>query len=104
MPLLKKKGFDRDNAANYRPISNLHTVSKIAENCFMPRVIAHIERSPCFNQLKSAYRRSHSTETTLFKLANDIHCAADDKARTLLVPLDLSASIEPSTRTPCLND
>lgn len=34
-PLLKKKGLDMDSAANYRPISNLHTVSKIVERLFL---------------------------------------------------------------------
>ena len=69
-------------------------MSKIVEKCFLSRVIAHVERSPCFNQLQSAYRRGHSTETTLLKLANDIYCAADNKARTLLVQLDLSAAFD----------
>jgi hypothetical protein len=34
-PLLKKKGLDKDEASNYRPISNLHTVSKIIERLFL---------------------------------------------------------------------
>src|SRR5664279_2386282 len=93
-PLLKKKGLDRDNVANYRPISNLHTVSKIVERVFLSRVGAHVERAPCFNRLQSAYRRDHSTETTLLRLANDIYCSADNKSRTLLVQLDLSAAFD----------
>jgi len=86
-PLLKKKGLDGDNVANYRPISNLHTVSKIVERLFLSRIIAHVEQAPCFNRLQSAYRRGHSTETALLRLTNDIYMAADNKSRTLLVQL-----------------
>jgi hypothetical protein len=93
-PLLKKKGLDRDVVANYRPISNLHTVSKIVERFFLLRINAHVEQAPCFNRLQSAYRRGHSTETTLLKLVNDIYCNADNKASTLLVQLDLSAAFD----------
>jgi len=34
-PLLKKPDLDRGNAANFRPISNLHTVSKILQRIFL---------------------------------------------------------------------
>ncbi len=33
-PLLKKKGLDCDNCANFRPISNFHTISKLTERLF----------------------------------------------------------------------
>jgi hypothetical protein len=93
-PLLKKKGLDRDIAANYRPISDLHTISKIVERLFLSRIVAHVEQSPCYNQMQSAYRRGHSTETALLKLVNDIYCCADKGCRTLLVQLDLSAAFD----------
>jgi len=32
-PLLKKRETDPDVASNYRPISNLHTISKMLEIC-----------------------------------------------------------------------
>jgi hypothetical protein len=50
--------------------------------------------SASFNRVKSAYRRGHSTETALLKLANDINSVADKKSRTLLVQLDLSAAFD----------
>lgn len=93
-PLLKKKGLDVENCANYRPISNLHTMSKVVERLFLSRIIAHVEQAPCFNRLQSAYRRGHSTETSLLKLTNDIYMAADNKLRTLLIQLDLSAAFD----------
>ena len=89
-PLLKKKGLDCDDVANYRPISNLHTISKLVERLFLSRVINHVEQAPCFNRFQSAYRRNHSTETALLRMLNDAYCSADNKSRTLLVQLDLS--------------
>src|SRR5208282_4096062 len=93
-PLLKKKGLDRDDIANYRPISNLHTISKIAERLFQSRLIAHIEQSSSFNRFQSAYRRGHSTETALLRMLNDVYHAADNKSHTLLIQLDLSAAFD----------
>jgi len=37
-PLLKKKELNPDVASNYRPISNLHTISKMLERLFMARI------------------------------------------------------------------
>ena len=48
-PLLKKKGLDRDDSSSYRPISNLHTISKILERHMMLMLVKHVERSPSYN-------------------------------------------------------
>ena len=93
-PLLKKTGLDRDNSANYRPISNLHTISKLLERILMSRLIAHVERSPSYNRYQSAYRKGYSTETAIIRLLNDIYYNADNKARTFLLQLDLSAAFD----------
>src|SRR5664279_4338123 len=44
-PLLKKDGLDVDIFGNYRPISNLHTISKIVERVYMTRIAAHVKQS-----------------------------------------------------------
>jgi Reverse transcriptase (RNA-dependent DNA polymerase) len=93
-PLLKKPDLDRGNPANFRPISNLHTVSKILERIFLSKIIGFIEQSSNYNRLQSAYRRGYSTETAIVRLLNDVYCAADDKSRSLLVLLDLSAAFD----------
>src|SRR5664279_2404908 len=84
----------RDNPANFRPISNLNTISKIMERLFLSRIIHQIEQSPGFNTFQSAYRRGYSTETALLRLLNDVYGAADNKSRSLLVLLDLSAAFD----------
>jgi hypothetical protein len=93
-PLLKKKGSESNNVANYRPISNLHTISKIVERLFISRVISHVEQAPCFNRFQSAYRRNHSTKTALMRMLNDVYCTADNGNWTMLIQLDLSAAFD----------
>jgi hypothetical protein len=101
-PLLKKIGLDCDNVTNYRPISNLHTISKIVERLFLSRVLNHVEKAPCFNRFQSAYRRNHSTETAILRLLNDAYTTADKKSRTLLIQLDLSAAFDTIDHTTLL--
>ena len=54
----------------------------------------HIEDSPNFNPYQSAYRRGHSAETALLRLLNDVYCTTDNRSRTLVVLLDLSAAFD----------
>ena len=64
-PRLKNDGLERENPANYRPISNLNNIFTILERLFLTRFQPHITSSPHFNPYQSAYRRHHSTETAL---------------------------------------
>jgi hypothetical protein len=72
-PLLKKKGLNTDDVLCYRPISNLHTISKITEKLLMSRILVHLENSPNCNRFQSAYRRGHSMETALLCMLNDVY-------------------------------
>jgi len=42
LPLLKKPGADKDELANYRPISNLSTISKIVEWLALNKLRPHL--------------------------------------------------------------
>ena len=46
------------------------------------------------DQMQSAYRRYHSTETSLLKIYNNILCMMDDNKLVLLIMLDLSAAFD----------
>jgi len=52
-----------------------------------------IASSPSFNHLQSAYRKHHSSETSLIHFFNSIYHAADNGLATLL-SLDLSAAFD----------
>ena len=91
-PLLKKDGLDPNGLANYRPISNLNTISKILERLFQVRLIPHV--TPCLCPLQSAYRKFHSTETALLRILTDMFESVDRGYATVLVALDLSAAFD----------
>ena len=61
-PLLKKQGLDLV-FKNFRPISNLSFVSKLAERVAADQIQSYLNEHDLFPSLQSAYRRHHSTET-----------------------------------------
>ena len=94
LPLLKKGNSDPTIPSNYPPISNLSTISKIIERLVLSRTTSHVSSSPNFNPFQSAYRKHHSTETTLLRIADSLRniCATGHAA--VLVSLDLSATFD----------
>ena len=61
-PLLKKPGLEPIHK-NYRPVSNLQFVSKLLEQSVIDQLEKHAERNDLDDDLQSAYRPNHSTET-----------------------------------------
>ena len=70
-PLIKKPsaGLER---ANYRPVSNLGFISNIVEKGTLTQFAEHCDGNRLLSTYQSAYRRNHSCETSLVKLADDI--------------------------------
>lgn len=93
-PLLKKSTLDTENMRNYRPVSNLSFLSKVLERAVARRLYAHLSGTNTFNPFQSAYRKSHSTETALLNIHNDIISSMDDGKVTALTLLDLSAAFD----------
>lgn len=93
-PLLKKDGLDTDDPANYRPISNLNTISKVIERLCLARILPHVAATGRFNPLQSAYRKHHSTETALLKILDDLYRIIDSRRSAVLIGLDLSAAFD----------
>jgi len=94
LPLLKRAGLDRSLPVNYRPISNLSTVSNVLERLVLARLRPHLTNSKNFSKRQSAYRQGHSTEMALFDVLDSVHTVADSKEVTLLIGLDLSAAFD----------
>ena len=86
--------MNMSDPANYRPISNLSTISKIVERLCLARLLPHVSVSGKFNPLQSAYRKLHSTETALLKIMDDLHRIADKRSAAVLIGLDLSAAFD----------
>jgi len=85
LPLLKKAGLDSSQPANYRPISNLPTVSKVLKRLALARLRPHLLSSTSFSQFQSAYRKGHSTQTVLLEVLDGVFTADDDKQVTVLI-------------------
>ena len=64
-PLLKKRNLDPEELRNYRPVSNLHFISKIIEILEVQRLEEHLSRFSLYDPLQSAYRSGHSIETAI---------------------------------------
>ena len=94
MPLLKKLGSDVKVLKNYRPMSNLSFISKVIEKVVASRVLDHMKENNLLDQMQSAYRSGHSTETALLRVHNDIVSAIDKGHGVFLILLDLSAAFD----------
>ena len=91
-PLLKKPKLDPDDLNSYRPISNLTFTSKLVKCIVAARSLKHVDYYKLLPERQSAYRRFHSTETTIATVHNDLICAADVDRVTALVLLDLRSA------------
>src|SRR5664279_3794371 len=76
-PLCKKPGLDKSDMANFRPVTNLSSLSKVLEKLVLSRLRPHVMSTGNFSEFQSAYRVGHSTETSLLKVVNDIVLATD---------------------------
>ena len=93
-PVLKKAGLDDSEPCNYRPISNLSTISKIMEKIYLARLKNVIFASPNFPRHQSGFRPGHSTETALLKVFDDLVGNAEKQYATLLLSLDISSAFD----------
>ena len=92
-PLLKKDGLE-PVPKNYRPVSNLQYISKLAETVVAKQLQKHLSLKNLFPVFKSAYCHHHNTETALLKVVNDILLNVDKQRVTLLLLLNLSAAFD----------
>ena len=84
-PMLKKSGID-PILKNYRPVSNLPFVAKIAEKAVIDQLMEYCTTNHLLPDNQS------STETALVKVHNDIRLSMDNQEITVSILLDLSAA------------
>ena len=92
-PILKNPSLTFE-FSNLRPISNLKFISKLTKRAVFDQLQTHMLDHTLYPLLQSAHRKSHSTETALIKVQNDILMNMDRQQVTLLVLLDLSAAFD----------
>ena len=94
IPLIKKPDLDKNILKNYRPVSNLSFLSKILEKIVMSQLKNYLSTNNLFPIYQSAYRHSHSTETALLRVMNDLLTESDINNDSILALLDLSAAFD----------
>src|SRR4029077_11756432 len=93
-PLLKKYNLPTEDLSSYRPISNLNFISKFLERIIQSRLISHLNSFTSIAAFQSAYRPSHSTETALLRIQNDLLLVINEHRVSALILLDLSAAFD----------
>ena len=77
-PLLKEIGLELI-FKSLCPVSNLSYVSKLVERFTADQLVDHVTQNGLTEKFQSAYRASHSTETALTHVKNDILLHMDRK-------------------------
>lgn len=90
LPLLKKG--DSRLVTNYRPISNVSSLSKIYERCLLNRLEKDFPGLDGHHQ--HGFKKRHSTETALLTIQSKISEILDSKQSGLIYTIDLSAAFD----------
>ena len=93
-PLIKKSNLDPELLASYRPVTNLRFMSKVVERVVFEQIYMYLESNNLRSKYQSAFRCSHSTETALLKVFNDLLCYLDESRSVMYIGLDLSAAFD----------
>ena len=88
------KAGTRDDLNNYRPISVLCTISKVFEKIVHDQVVNYLVEQKILVQNQYAYRKLHSTITSLIKCTDDWLSNIDSKKVNLTLLLDLKKAFD----------
>ena len=89
-----KKTNSRTRKSNYRLVSNLSFISKVAGKVMLAQFMKHCDENKLLPAYQSAYRKNHSCETSLLKLVGDLLWVVEEHLVTAVVILDLSAAFD----------
>ena len=69
---------------SFHPVSNLSYISKLVERFAADQLVDHVTQNGLSEKFQSAYRASHSTETALTWVRNDILLNMDNQKKYML--------------------
>ena len=92
-PIFKNKGTVND-PQYYRPISILTTLSKIVERAAVNRLVSYLEDNNKLFCSQHAYRKHHSTTTSLVEITEYIHNEIEKKQIPAIIATDLSKAFD----------
>ena len=78
------------DTTDYRPMSILPALSKIAERLILKQLLSHIDEQILLKSTVTGYRKGHSTRTTLLNFKDDIKKAMKSGEVTLAMLVDFS--------------
>lgn len=93
IPLYKNKG-EPTKIENYRPISLLPALSKIAEKVLSKQIYAYFELFNIFPRNQFGFRSGRSTEQAVIQLITEIELAKKTKTDIALLLLDFSKAFD----------
>jgi len=90
---IPKKG-DLSDVSNYRPVSNLCSVSKIFERCLLARLESLPDFGRWIGSHQHGFRKNHSTTSCLMELKDYAASCMDKNRHCIVYSLDLSAAFD----------
>ena len=80
-PLLNKPNLDINTITNFRPISQLLTMSKILERIASKQIVQYMSINRLFDPFQHVFRKFYSTETALNLVINDLLITLNNQHR-----------------------
>ena len=94
IPLHKGKGLSKFNPSNYRPISILPVISKLAERSVQIQMMNYLENTKQINRNHHTYRKFHSTISAMIQISDRIFSATDANHISTLLTIDKSSAFD----------
>ena len=102
-PIYKPGGTDPEVYKNYRPVSNILTLSKIIEKVASNQLTSYLNTHNLCPKFQSGYLKGHSCETAMVKVSNDIQKMIYEGKMVIQVILDLSSAFDTVDHNTLLN-
>ena len=84
-----------EEPSNYRPLSILPILSKVFERAAVDQIVTFLETNKLISRNQHAYRKGHSTVTSLSEVTNYIYREMDKGQIVGMASLDLSKAFDP---------
>ena len=88
------KDGDKDDPANYRPISILPAISKILERLIHSQLYDHIDVNKLLSNAQFGFRKGHSTSSCILNLLDSIYKNIEGNKLTGVIFLDLKKAFD----------
>ncbi len=88
------KSGDKNSLNNYRPISQLSTISKVIETIAINQLTAFLNKNKILSKFQFGFREKHSTEHALLAIKQNLEHNRALNNFTVMVSIDLSKAFD----------